>query len=341
MPDPHCGENGARVAACGLVRKTGSVIIAVVGPTATGKSDLAVALAGALNGEVLNADASQLYRGMDVGTAKLTVAERRGIPHHLLDVLDVTEDATVAAYQRAVDLTLGDVLGRGKTAVLVGGSGLYVRAALDELDIPPTDPILRAALEAEAERAGPSELHRRLAIADPLAAARIPPANVRRVVRALEVVALTGRPFSATLPQPVYRRPTIQLGLQAPRDVLDRRIEERVVRMWDGGLLAEVTRLDRAGLRSGRTASRAVGYAQALAQLDGLTSGEVARADTARLTRRLARRQQSWFGRDHRITWLDTAVPDPAVSDPAVSDPDGPDLLTAALAVVRAATDGR
>jgi tRNA dimethylallyltransferase len=286
------------------------LVIAVVGPTATGKSDLGVALARELGGEVVNADAMQLYRGMDIGTAKLTLAERQGVPHHLLDVLDVSEEASVAAYQRAVRLCLDDLVARGSVPVLVGGSGLYVRAALDELEIPPTDPAVRGRLEREAEELGAPALHARLADVDPVAAERILPTNARRVVRALEVVELTGRPFSATLPEPRYLRPTVQIGLRAPRPELDDRIARRVERMWGEGLLAEVERLVPHGLREGRTASRAVGYAQALAQLDGLLDAEQAQQQTAQLTRRLARRQESWFGRDDRISWLESGAPD-------------------------------
>ncbi|HEX3005508.1 MAG TPA: tRNA (adenosine(37)-N6)-dimethylallyltransferase MiaA [Angustibacter sp.] len=299
------------------------LVIAVVGPTATGKSDLGVALARALGGDVVNADAMQLYRGMDIGTAKLTVAERHGVPHHLLDVLDVSEEASVAAYQRAVGACVDDLVAHGRVPVLVGGSGLYVRAALDDLQIPPTDREVRARLERLADELGAPALHARLAAVDPVAAERILPSNARRVVRALEVVELTGRPFSASLPEPRYLRPTVQIGLRAPRPELDDRIVRRVERMWRGGLLDEVERLVPRGLREGRTASRAVGYAQALAQLDGLLDAEQARQQTAQLTRRLARRQESWFGRDDRITWLESAAPD---------------LLEQALAVVRSHT---
>jgi len=260
---------------------------------------------------------------MDIGTAKLTVEERHGVPHHLLDVLEVTAEASVAAYQRDVRACIADVRARGRTPVLVGGSGLYVRAALDELEIPPTDPGVRAALEQEAERRGAAAMHERLAELDPVAAERILPGNVRRVVRALEVIELTGRPFSASLPDPRYAMPAVQLGLRLPREKLDERIDARVERMWDDGLLDEVRHLASRGLRDGRTASRAVGYAQALAHLDGEIDAATARADTARLTRRLARRQQSWFGRDARVRWLDAPV-------------DGPshELLPAALAAI-------
>ncbi|WP_460461294.1 tRNA (adenosine(37)-N6)-dimethylallyltransferase MiaA [Angustibacter peucedani] len=300
-------------------------VVAVVGPTATGKSDLGIALAQRLGGEVVNADAMQLYRGLDVGTAKLRPDQRGGVPHHLLDVLEVTDEASVAAYQRDVRTCLDDVAARGLVPVLVGGSGLYVRAALDALDIPPTDPAVRARLEQRAEAEGATATHDRLRAVDPVSAERILPGNVRRVVRALEVVELTGRPFSATLPEPAYLRPTVQVGLRAPREVLDERIGTRVRQMWDDGLLAEVEQLVPQGLREGRTASRAVGYAQALAELDGTLTRAQAQDETARLTRRLSRRQESWFGRDERVVWLPSGAPD---------------VVEQAVAVVRAA-DGR
>jgi tRNA dimethylallyltransferase len=299
-------------------------VVAVVGPTATGKSDLGIALALALEGEIINADAMQLYRGLDIVTAKLAVDQRQGVPHHLLDVLAVSQEASVAAYQRDVRACIADVRSRGRTPVLVGGSGLYVRAALDELEIPPTDPEVRSSLERQADRIGAEQLHQRLSGLDPAAAERILPGNVRRVVRALEVIELTGRPFSATLPEPTYVVPAVQIGLRLPREVLDARIDRRVDDMWDAGLLGEVRHLADVGLREGRTASRAVGYAQALAHLDGDLDAAAARADTARLTRKLARRQQSWFGRDPRVRWLDAPV-------------DGPshDLTAAALRLTR------
>ncbi|ANS78389.1 tRNA dimethylallyltransferase [Serinicoccus hydrothermalis] len=298
-----------------------SPVVAVVGATATGKSDLGVRLALALDGEVVSADASQLYRGMDVGTAKLTVGERQGVPHHQLDVLDVREEASVAAYQQAARADLAAIRARGRVPVVVGGSGLYVRALLDRLEIPPTDPRVRAAWEAELGARGAEALHALLAGRDPEAAARIEPRNGRRVVRALEVIELTGRPFSATLPTRELVEPTVILGLRADREVLDARIARRAARMWEDGLLEEVRRLERDGLREGRTASRAVGYAQALRQLDGELSQAEAVEDTAAATRRLARRQQSWFGPDPRVTWLEH---------------DAPDLLDRALAVVAA-----
>lgn len=285
-------------------------LIAVVGPTASGKSDLAVELALRLDGEVVNADALQLYRGMDIGTAKLTPAERRGVPHHQLDVLGVTQEASVATFQRHARAAIAAIRGRGRRPILAGGSGLYVRAVLDTLDIPPTDPAVRADLEAELARVGAAALHDRLARHDPAAARAILPGNGRRIVRALEVITLTGRPFTATLPTAEYHQPTVQVGLSVPRPVLDERIERRVDRMWGAGLVAEVTGLVAEGLRSGRTASRALGYAQVLALLDGELDEAAARSDTIVATRRLARRQQSWFGRDHRIAWVNHDVTD-------------------------------
>ncbi|NYG08092.1 tRNA dimethylallyltransferase [Phycicoccus badiiscoriae] len=289
----------------------------MVGPTATGKSDLALDLAQALGGEVVSADASQLYRGMDIGTAKVPLAERRGIPHHQLDVLEVTQDASVAAYQSAARADFDAIQRRGHHPVLAGGSGLYVRAALDVLDIPPTDGAVRARLEAEAEAGGVRAMHARLAELDPIAAQAMEPGNVRRIVRALEVIELTGRPFSAMMPTRTFVQPTVVIGLRMPRARLDERIAARVRQMWEHGLLAEVRGLESLGLREGRTASRAVGYAQALAELDGILTTEQAQEQTTALTRRLARRQESWFNPDPRIVWLDALAPD--VADQAVA----------------------
>jgi tRNA dimethylallyltransferase len=295
-------------------------LVAIVGPTASGKSDLAVELARRLDGEVVNADAMQLYRGMDIGTAKLSLAERRGVRHHLLDVLDVREEASLAAYQRRARRAVAEITARGRRPVLAGGSGLYLRAVLDEFEIPPTDPRVRAALEAELDRLGPAVLHQRLARHDPAAAASILPSNGRRVVRALEVLELTGRPFAARLPPGRYHRPAVQIGLEVPRAGLDARIAARVERMWRDGLVAEVAELaEHHGLRQGRTASRALGYAQVLAVLAGELDAEAAPEATTRATRRFARRQLSWFGRDRRIGWLSH---------------DAPDLVERALAVV-------
>jgi tRNA dimethylallyltransferase len=279
-------------------------LIAVVGATAAGKSDLAVDLALALDGEVINADSMQLYRGMDIGTAKLTLEERRGVPHHLLDVWDVTKAASVAEYQDLADAVIAGITARGKVSVLVGGSGLYIRAALGELDFPGTDEAIRNRLEAELAEHGPGPLHERLRIQDPAAAANILPSNGRRIVRALEVIELSGRPFSATMPGYDGGRPAIQLGVEVNRVELDRRIQARVDRMWAAGFEAEVRRLAARGLRDGKTASRALGYQQMLRYLDGDLTLDQAREETARATRRFARRQESWFRRDPRVVWL-------------------------------------
>ncbi len=274
---------------------------------------------------MVSADASQLYRGMDIGTAKLAPAERRGVPHHQLDVLDVTEEASVAAYQRHARGDVAAVLARGALPVVVGGSGLYVRAVLDRLDIPPTDPATRARLERRAADEGTAALVEELRRVDPAAAAAIEPNNTRRVVRALEVVELTGRPFSATMPDRDFLRPTLLIGLRCERDALDRRIALRTARMFDAGLVDETGALEARGLREGRTASRAVGYAQALAVLDGTMTTDEAVADTALRTRRLVRRQESWFGADPRVRWLDALDPGlparaAALVEAAVSD---------------------
>jgi tRNA dimethylallyltransferase len=296
-------------------------VVAVVGPTAAGKSDLAVDLALALEGEVVNGDSMQVYVGMDVGTAKLTREQRRGVTHHVLDVLDVTEPSTVAEFQGWARSAIDDCRGRGRTPVFVGGSALYLRAVLDEFEFPGTDAAVRGRLEAELAQHGAARLHERLRARDPEAAAAILPSNGRRVVRALEVVELTGEPFRATLPEHVYAYdPVVQLGLDVPRDVLDQRIAARVARMWEDGLVEEVRRLEARGLRAGRTASRALGYAQVLAFLAGETTEDEARDAVTRGTRRFARRQDTWFRRDPRITWLRY---------------DAPDLLTRALDAVR------
>ena len=284
-------------------------LIAVVGPTATGKSDLAMALARAYDGEIINADAMQLYRGLDIGTAKVTPAERAELPHHLLDVLDVTETASVAAFQRAARASVERVLAAGRTPVLVGGSGLYVQAVVDELEFPGTDPDLRAELEAELDRVGPAALHARLAAVDPSAAEAVLPSNGRRIVRALEVVALTGRPFAARVPEAAAPRyDAVLLGVDRPTAELDTRIARRVARMFAAGLVAE-TRALLPGLRDGRTASRALGYQQVLAALEH-GDLEAAAADTVLATRRFVRRQRSWFRRDRRIHWLAADTPD-------------------------------
>ncbi|MCD0484677.1 tRNA (adenosine(37)-N6)-dimethylallyltransferase MiaA [Streptacidiphilus sp. ASG 303] len=286
---------------------------------------MAVALARELGGEVVNTDSMQLYRGMDIGTAKLTPEERRGVPHHLLDVWDVTEAASVAEYQRLARAVVDRLLAAGRTPVLVGGSGLYVRAAVDVMEFPGTDPRVRERLEAELEQHGSGTLHARLAALDPAAAEAILPSNGRRVVRALEVVEITGRPFTASLPGHTSAYDTVQLGVAVPRPELDARIALRVDRMWEAGLLDEVRTLEAAGLREGRTASRALGYQQVLAHFAGECGEDEAREETVRATRRFARRQESWFRRDPRIHWL----PGGTGSDPG-------DLLRRALELVRA-----
>ncbi|GHH78424.1 tRNA dimethylallyltransferase [Kitasatospora indigofera] len=288
-------------------------VVSVVGATAAGKSDLAVALARSLGGEVINTDSMQLYRGMDIGTAKLTVEERGGIPHHLLDVWDVTEAASVAEYQRLARAEIDRLLADGRTPVLVGGSGLYVRAAVDEMEFPGTDPEVRARLEEELAELGPGALHLRLAGLDPAAAAAILPSNGRRIVRALEVIGITGLPFTANLPSNTAVYDAVQIGVAVPRPELDERIALRVDRMWRAGLLDEVRTLEKAGLREGRTAARALGYQQVLEHFAGGCTEEEARAETVRATKRFARRQESWFRRDERIHWLAR----PAGADPA------------------------
>jgi tRNA dimethylallyltransferase len=281
-------------------------VLAVVGPTAAGKSDLGIALAQAVGGEVVNADSMQLYRGMDVGTAKLAPEERGGVPHHLLDVWPVTRTATAADYQQLCRAVIDDLLARGVTPVLVGGSGLYLRAALDELEFPGTDPDLRAALEADLERDGAPALHARLAASDPAAATRMEPTNGRRIVRALEVVTLTGS-MPGELTSYGEHYPSAYVGVDRPD--LAERIEVRVDRMWEAGLVDEVRRLEGEGLRQGVTASRALGYAQVLGALDGRWDEAHARDLTVTATRRFARRQRAWFRRDPRVAWLDPGAP--------------------------------
>ncbi len=286
-------------------------LVAVVGPTATGKSDLGLALAAELGGDVVNADAMQLYRGLDIGTAKLAPAQRAGVPHHLLDLLDITETASVAAYQREARRTVEQLRAAGRPPVLVGGSGLYVQAVVDELDFPGTEPRLRAALEAELADRGPEVLHRRLAEVDPAAAHLVLPTNGRRIVRALEVITLTGRPFAARLPTggpPRYD--AVLLGVDRSTADLDDRIARRVARMFAAGLVDETRALLTLGLQEGRTASRALGYQQVVAALDRGSALGPAAAETVRATRRFVRRQRSWFRRDPRVHWLDAADPD-------------------------------
>ena len=283
-------------------------VIAVVGPTGSGKSDLAVNLALELDGEVINADAMQFYRGMDIGTAKVTQAERRGVPHHLLDILDVTQEASVSDFQQQARDCIADIHARGKRAILAGGSGLYVRAALDILEFPGTDPGLRQQLEADLAAQGTEALLARLQEVDPASAERL--SDARRIIRALEVHQLTGRPFSSFMPQREYFQPAVQVGLSVDRDELRDRLARRVHRMVDSGLLAEVRRLDAEGLRQGKTAPRALGYSQFLRVLDGLSTVQEAAEETIVATRQFARRQLTWFRADPRIHWLDWHDPE-------------------------------
>jgi tRNA dimethylallyltransferase len=278
--------------------------VAIVGPTASGKSTLSLALAHRLGGEVVNADSMQLYRGMDIGTAKLRPAEREGVPHHVLDIWDVTEPASVVAYQSLARAAIDAILARGRVPLLVGGSGLYVRAVLEQFDFPGTDAALRASLEAELATVGAPAMHARLASLAPEAAARILPSNGRRIVRALEVVMLTGA-FVASLPSPTPYYPAVHIGVD--RADLDDRVAERVDSMFAAGLVEEVRSLEAAGLREGRTASRALGYQQVLRHLAGSCSLEEARDETVQATRRFVRRQRTWFRRDPAVVWLDGA----------------------------------
>ncbi|MBG6214983.1 MAG: tRNA (adenosine(37)-N6)-dimethylallyltransferase MiaA [Cryobacterium sp.] len=280
-----------------------AALIAIVGSTGTGKSELALDLAERLiqrgqPAEIVNADAMQLYRGMDIGTAKLSLAERRGIPHHLLDVLDVTDEATVSNYQAHARAVVTEIRARGATPILVGGSGLYVSAVVFDFRFPGTDPVLRARLEAELAVNGPGLMYTRLHGVDPQAALRIGPRNGRRLVRALEIVELTGAPHLAALPEePVYWRPSVLLGLRTPREQLTTRLDARVEQMWASGIVDEARGLLAAGIENGVTASRAIGYAQALGQVHGTLSQAEAIQATQQLTRRYARRQVSWFKR--------------------------------------------
>ena len=296
--------------------QTDAVIAVIVGPTAAGKSALASALARHLQSvgrpaEIVNADSMAVYREMDIGTAKPTSAERAAVPHHLIDIFDLRETASVAEFQTLARQAIAQCSASGVTPILVGGSALYVRAVVDRFDFPGTDPVLRARLEAELELLGPAPLYERLVAADPEAAIRILPTNGRRIVRALEVSELTGEAFSATLPEPVYALPdVVQVGLDIDRATLDARIEGRVARMWEQGFVAEVARLADRGLRESRTASRALGYRQVLDFLAGKITEEEARVATVLATRRFARRQDSWFRRDPRINWLRFDRPD-------------------------------
>ncbi|WP_296632898.1 tRNA (adenosine(37)-N6)-dimethylallyltransferase MiaA [Rhodoluna sp.] len=290
-------------------------LIAVVGPTGAGKSDLGLDIANQIisaggKAEILNSDSMQFYRGMNIGTAKLPLAERRGIEHHLLDWLEITDESTAAEYQQVARPKIEELQAKGVTPILVGGSMLYVAAVLNLFEFPERDADLRQELETQLEELGPHEMHRKLKELDPIAASRIIPENGRRTVRAIEIITLTGEPFAAALPEvPEDWQPVFEIGINGPREDLVARLEQRVHKMWRQGLLDEVRELEPLGIRSGKTSSRAIGYAQALAQLDGEITQDEAIADTVRLTQKYARRQMSWFRRDQRISWLDYQDP--------------------------------
>ncbi|MDP1851900.1 MAG: tRNA (adenosine(37)-N6)-dimethylallyltransferase MiaA [Candidatus Planktophila sp.] len=286
-------------------------LLVVCGATATGKSQLAISLAHHFDGEIVNADSMQIYRGMDIGTAKLNVEEREGIVHHLLDVLDVNQDSTVAWYQSAARAAITDIHVRGKSAIVVGGTGLYIKSILDELNFPDTDPAVRERLEKEVESIGLNALFERLEKLDPAAAIAIDRANSRRVIRALEVIEITEKPFTANLPREASTRypDAVQFGLVMDREKLNERISSRVDRMWDEGFVSEVETLIGRGIKDGRTAQLALGYSQIIAHLEGRLSQDEAREDTKRATRQYARRQETWFSRDARITWISPVQP--------------------------------
>jgi tRNA dimethylallyltransferase len=281
-------------------------LIVICGATATGKSDLAVTLAHEIDAEIINADSMQLYKGMDIGTAKITTEERKGIPHHLMDLLDVTQDANVAWYQENARAAITEIHARGKNVIVVGGTGLYIKAILDELNFPDTNPVVRAELELEFATRGIDPLFERLEKLDPAAALAIDKANSRRVIRALEVIKITGKPFTANLPREESSRYPYarQFGLVMDRDALSERISIRVERMWEQGLVAEAEKLLVAGITQGVTAQRALGYAQVIAQIEGKVTEEEAKEETKRATRQYSRRQETWFSRDERIAWI-------------------------------------
>jgi tRNA dimethylallyltransferase len=280
--------------------------IIICGATATGKSDLAVGLAQEIGAEIVNADSMQVYVGMDIGTAKLDEKDRGGITHHLLDVLKVNEDSTVAWYQEHARATIDDIHKRGLDAIIVGGTGLYIKAIVDDLNFPDTDPVVRSRLELESIEHGSSLLFERLEKLDPAAALAIDRANTRRIIRALEVIEITGKPFTANLPREESSRypAALHFGLSQDRESLDIRVSNRVDSMWDAGLIAEVESLVGQGLREGVTAQKALGYAQVLQMLDGLLTSDQAREETKRVTRQYIRRQDTWFSRDSRLHWL-------------------------------------
>ena len=279
-------------------------MLVIVGPTASGKSDLALTVGRALGGEIVSTDSMQVYEGMEIGTAAPSVTERAAVPHHLIGIWPPTHSVAVAEFQQVARAAIDDVLARKVLPIVVGGSGLYVSGVLDDLQFPGTDPHIRSALEADLNALGPQEMHERLAILDPASAKQILSTNGRRIVRALEVIEITGRPFTATLPEPISIYPTVRIGLDVPRPELDIRIAERVEWMWENGFVAEVTRLHTDPPTLGLTASRALGYQQIMAFLNGKCSEQEAKSATILATRKFARRQQRWFRRDRRITWI-------------------------------------
>ena len=281
-------------------------LVVIAGATATGKSALSVQLAQKIDAEIINADSMQVYRGMDIGTAKISSSERQSIPHHMLDVLDVNQDSTVAWYQDEARRIIDEIHSRGKSVVIVGGTGLYIKSVIDELNFPDTDPMVRHTLNKEAEDQGIDAMFARLEKLDPAAAIAIDKANLRRIIRALEVIEITGKPFTANLPrEESVRYPKArQFGLVMDREQLSERIDQRVNQMFEAGLVAEVQKLVAAGLLLGRTAQRALGYSQVLAHLNGELSVEAAIEETKRATRQYARRQETWFSRDSRIKWI-------------------------------------
>jgi len=295
-------------------------LIVIGGATATGKSELAIAVAKRIGGEIINADSMQLYKGMDIGTAKLTVPQRQGIPHHLLDLVDVSTDVNVAWYQEQARSKIDELLARGIPAVVVGGTGFYIKAILDDLNFPDTDPAVREKITLQAEKIGNDALHQRLAILDPAAAAAIPKENVRRVIRALEVIEITGKPFTANLPRVDSTRypAALQFGLSMDREKLDVRVDARVDQMFALGLVDEVDTLIGQGLLEGKTARAALGYSQVVAMRAGEISLEEAISQTKLATRQYIRRQETWFRRDERITWLDEASDRLAIIEKAI-----------------------
>ena len=281
-------------------------LIVIAGATATGKSELAIAVAKEINAEIINADSMQIYKGMDIGTAKLSIEDRGGVAHHLLDILEVSQDSTVAWYQNLAREKITKLHAEGKNVVVVGGTGLYIKSILDELNFPDTDPQVRKSLELEAEKIGTDALFERLEKLDPAAAIAIDIANLRRVIRALEVIEITGKPFTANLPREESSRypNAMQFGLVMEREHLIERIDARVEKMWQLGFVDEVKKCIDSGMLNGRTAQLALGYSQIVALLNGTMTEAEAKEDTKRATRQYARRQETWFSRDRRITWI-------------------------------------